>query len=132
MIHNRAFQELGINAVYLPFRVPRGDVSPFLQQMDMIPVEGYSVTILHKEQAVKVAKEHGLAVTEIGAANTLIRDEASKAVNTDMVAAMDSLQANLPASEDGRASSLATRTVLILSAGGARAIAHGLKAKAPP
>jgi 3-dehydroquinate dehydratase/shikimate dehydrogenase len=129
LIHNRAFQELGINAVYLPFRVPRGDVSPFLQQMDMIPVEGYSVTIPHKEQAVRVAKEHGLAVTEIGAANTLIRNETSwKAVNTDMVAAMDSLQANLPTSDDGRASSLATRTVLILGAGGvARAIAHGLK-----
>ncbi|MCI0684799.1 MAG: shikimate dehydrogenase [Gemmataceae bacterium] len=130
LIHNRAFQELGINAVYVPFRVPRGELPAFLEQMEAIPVQGYSVTIPHKEQAVKLAAEHGLAVDEIGAANTLIRigDNKWKAHNTDFVAAVDSLQANLPTHDDGRPPALATRTVLVLGAGGvARAIAHGLK-----
>lgn len=129
LIHNRALQELGINAVYLPFRVPRGDASAFLQQFEAIPVRGYSVTIPHKEQAVKLATEQGLAVNEIGAANTLVRTGTTwRAFNTDMVAAMDSLQANLPTGEDGRQPPLATRTVLMLGAGGvARAIAQGLK-----
>ena len=129
LIHNRAFQALGINALYVPFRVPRGDLEPFLQQFEMMPVHGYSVTIPHKEAAVKVATEHGPAVDAIGAANTLIHTMANwKAYNTDDSAAIESLQAALPPGEDGNQQSLATRTVLILGAGGvARAIGHGLK-----
>ena len=129
LIHNRAFEALGINAVYVPFRVPRGELETFLQQFETIPVRGYSVTIPHKEQAAKLAAEQGPGVDAIGAANTLVHTVANwKAHNTDISAAMDSLQANLPVSEDGKPGAVSTRTVLILGAGGvARAIAHGLK-----
>ncbi len=129
LIHNRAFEALGINAVYIPFRVPRGELEVFLQQFETIPVHGYSVTIPHKEAAVKLAADHGPAVDAIGAANTLIHTLANwQAFNTDDSAAIESLQANLPPGEDGKPGSVATRTVLILGAGGvARAIGHGLK-----
>src|SRR5206468_4295592 len=49
LIHNAAFAQLGINAVYLPFRVPRGELGPFLTSFRAIPIQGYSVTIPHKE-----------------------------------------------------------------------------------
>jgi 3-dehydroquinate dehydratase/shikimate dehydrogenase len=129
LIHNRAFQKLGINAVYAPFRVPRGELESFVEQFEIIPVQGYSVTIPHKEQAAKLAGERGPAVDAIGAANTLVHTVANwKAYNTDDSAALESLQAGLPRTEDGRQQSLATRTVLILGAGGvARAVGHGLK-----
>jgi 3-dehydroquinate dehydratase/shikimate dehydrogenase len=129
LIHNRAFGALGINAVYVPFRVPRGELESFLQQFEMVPVRGYSVTIPHKEQAAKLAVEHDSSVDAIGAANTLVHTVANwKAHNTDVAAAMESLRANLPPSEDGKPASLASRTALILGAGGvARAVAHGLK-----
>ena len=57
LIHNTAFRQLGINAVYVPFRVPRGDLAAFLKEFDRLPVRGYSVTIPHKEAAAELAKQ---------------------------------------------------------------------------
>lgn len=130
LIHNRAFAKLGINAVYLPFRVPRGELVAFLKSFDQVPVRGYSVTIPHKEAAAKLASTREPAVEQIGAANTLIRDaQGWSAYNTDAEAAIASFQANLPPGPDGRPTPLSQRTVLLLGAGGvARAIAHGLHA----
>src|SRR5262249_25941335 len=45
LIHNAAFRALGLNAVYLPFRVPRDTLLEFLRLFDRVPVKGYSVTI---------------------------------------------------------------------------------------
>ncbi|MBI2805823.1 MAG: type I 3-dehydroquinate dehydratase [Planctomycetes bacterium] len=55
LIHNAAFKKLGINAVYVPFRVPRGELPTFLTGFQTIPVQGYSVTLPHKEGAAKFA-----------------------------------------------------------------------------
>src|SRR5260370_33837294 len=48
-IHNRAFKDTGINAVYLPFRVPRGDLATFFNSFARLPDQGYSVASPHKE-----------------------------------------------------------------------------------
>lgn len=129
LIHNAAFAERGINAVYLPFRVPRGELQQFLTSLRNIPVSGYSVTLPHKEAAAKLAQDKDESVTAMGAANTLIATETDyRAVNTDAQAALDSLQAHLPAGPDGKPVPLASRNVLIVGAGGvARAIAFALK-----
>lgn len=129
-IHNAAFRQLGIDAVYLPFRVPRGELKTFLEQYDRIPIRGYSVTIPHKETALALARHKDETASRVGAANTLVRDaHGFSAFNTDYPAAHDSLMANLPlkAGPDGPGSWNA-RPVLILGAGGvARAIAHMLQ-----
>jgi 3-dehydroquinate dehydratase/shikimate dehydrogenase len=129
LIHNRAFHELGLNAVYLPFRVPRGELAAFVQSFAELPVAGYSVTIPHKEAAARLPGHHDPSVETMGAANTLVAVEGSfAAYNTDGQAAIDSLRAHLPPAADGTPGLLATRTVLVLGAGGvARAIAHGLR-----
>jgi 3-dehydroquinate dehydratase / shikimate dehydrogenase len=128
LIHNRAFQKLRMNAVYLPFRVPRGELAAFLKNFQALPVMGYSVTLPHKEQAARIECEHESAVDATSAANTLLYTITGwKAYNTDVTAALQSLEANLPTTEDGRPTSLASRTALVLGAGGvARAIVHGL------
>ena len=51
LVYNKTFHKLGIDAVYLPFRVTRGELQPFLKAFERIPVRGYSVTIPHKEMA---------------------------------------------------------------------------------
>ena len=56
LIHNQLFQQEGINAVYLPFRVPRGGMELAIKGFESIPVSGYSVTIPHKENAAEFAK----------------------------------------------------------------------------
>ena len=72
LIHNAAFRHLGVNAIYVPFRVPRGELTPFLKSFQEIPVDGYSVTVPHKEAAAKFAQEKDDSVATMGAANTLL------------------------------------------------------------
>lgn len=128
LLHNAGYRQLGLNAVYLPFRVPRGDLANFLQEFEQIPVLGYSVTIPHKEGAAAAAWRRDPISSASQAANTLLREEDGfTAYNTDASAAIESLLANMPPSADGGPTTLHSRAVLLLGAGGvARALAYGL------
>ena len=128
LIHNAAFRSTGVNAVYLPFRVPRGQLVPFLKDFDKLHLRGYSVTIPHKEAAANLAHRKDEAVSLTHSANTLVRvKEGFAAYSTDYQAALDSLTSVLPPAEGAEAPSVAQRLVLVLGAGGVgRAIAHAL------
>jgi 3-dehydroquinate dehydratase/shikimate dehydrogenase len=128
LVHNTAFRHLDINAVYLPFRVPRGELEPFLRAFDALPVKGYSVTIPHKEAAAALAKHKDIPVSLTQAANTLVRGvDGWQAFNTDYSAAVDSLLAHMPDNPDGSLPTLSSRVVLLVGAGGVgRAVAHAL------
>jgi 3-dehydroquinate dehydratase/shikimate dehydrogenase len=126
IVHNAAFRALEIDARYLPFRVPRGQIPQFLKAYNAIPVRGYSVTIPHKETAAQAARAHDEAVELTRAANTLVRREHGFfALNTDYHAVLESLAAHLP--KPGGKLDLHRRLVLVLGAGGfARAVAHAV------
>ncbi|HXG08619.1 MAG TPA: type I 3-dehydroquinate dehydratase, partial [Gemmataceae bacterium] len=128
LIHNTAFRELGINAVYIPCRVPRGELASFLKDFERFAVRGYSVTIPHKEAAAALAKNRDPAVVLTQAANTLVQaGDGWSAYNTDYQAALDSLLAGLPPEPNGRPGTLQSKAVLVLGAGGvARAVAHAM------
>jgi 3-dehydroquinate dehydratase / shikimate dehydrogenase len=144
VIHNAAFRKLGLNAVYLPFRVPRGDLPAFVKALNKVPVQGYSVTIPHKEAAVALL---GVlpdpTAQRTGAANTLVKTrEGFAAYNTDYGGILDALRdywSNPPealvatapvAHAEGPDRPFASKTVLILGAGGvARAAAYALQAE---
>jgi 3-dehydroquinate dehydratase/shikimate dehydrogenase len=97
LVHNVAMRRLGINAVYLPFRVPRSDLPAFLKGFDAIPIQGYSVTIPHKEAVVELSAHLDETVHRTHAANTLLRGgDGFSAYNTDYQGAIDSLTAALP------------------------------------
>src|SRR5262245_37487442 len=72
LLHNHMYKKLGVNALYLPFRVPRGMLEQALDAYGHIPVSGYSVTIPHKEAAAQLAREKDLSVEITQAANTLV------------------------------------------------------------
>jgi len=131
LIHNRAMRKVGVDGVYLPFRVPRGELAAFLKAFERFPVSGYSVTIPHKEAAAALASHKDESVARIQAANTLVRTaEGWTAYNTDAAAALESLQANLPPGPDGNPVPLASHSALLLGAGGvARAVAYALRDK---
>src|SRR5205823_9426983 len=116
-----------VNAVYVPFRVPRGQLPGFLDAFGTVPVDGYSVTIPHKEAAAQASHTRDETVTLTRAANTLIRREHGFfAANTDYEAVLDALRSHL-SKPDGPPLDLHKRMVLILGAGGvARAVAHAL------
>jgi 3-dehydroquinate dehydratase/shikimate dehydrogenase len=128
LIHNAALHSLGLNAVYVPMRVPRGDLPDFVKAFDRFPVRGYSVTLPHKEAAALLATQCDPAVDLTQAANTLVRDgDQFTAYNTDYQAARETLTAHLPANPDGSPPTLASRSILVIGAGGvARAIAYAL------
>ena len=72
LLHNTAFQAEGVDAVYLPFRVQRSQLEEFLEAYKAIPVDGFSVTIPHKETAAELATERDPAVVLTRAANTMV------------------------------------------------------------
>jgi len=126
VIHNAAFKELNLNAVYAPFRVPREDLDAFLADARALGIRGLSVTIPHKEAVIAHANETTDAVYAIGAANTLLlKTGGAKALNTDYSAAIGSLTDSY-GSHSGD-TPLKGRRALMLGAGGvARAIVYGL------
>jgi 3-dehydroquinate dehydratase/shikimate dehydrogenase len=133
ILHNHMFLRMKVDALYLPFRVPKGELKSAVEAYGTIPVSGYSVTIPHKEAAAELSPEHDLTVRISQAANTLVRrpDGEFVAFNTDFMAAVDSLEAALAErSSDGHPVELNKLFILILGSGGAaRAVAHALHAK---
>ncbi len=130
LLHNAMFQRHGFNGIYLPFRVPRGQLEPFINAFETLPVSGYSVTIPHKEGAAALATKPDDIVAQTHAANTLVRlpEGGFAAANTDYQAVLETLTVSLAPHEDGTAGTLPGKSVLLLGAGGvARAVAHALK-----
>jgi len=127
-IHNAAFRQCQLNAVYVPFRVPAQNLDQFLADARQLGIHGLSVTIPHKESVIRKLNKVEAAVKGIGAANTIIFDGDSLAgYNTDCRAAMESLDRAMqpPAYDRG---SIDGKTVLVLGAGGAaRAIVYALQ-----
>jgi len=136
LIHNAAFAELGMNRVYLPFRVPREDLADFMADASGLGIKGLSVTIPHKESVMPLLSQADGAVRGIGAANTVIfNGEERLGYNTDYRAAMSSLEeavgrrgsAGNAVAAAGKDSPLAGKTALVLGAGGVGlAITYGL------
>ena len=126
IIHNAAFRSIGLNNVYLPFRVPREDLRTFLSDCEDLGVHGLSVTIPHKEEVISCVDEIDAVAREIGAINTvLFRDGKKYGFNTDLPAAMASI-ASVVKTRYG-SNGMKGRRALILGAGGvAKTVAYGL------
>lgn len=131
VVHNAALTAAGLDAVYIPFRVPAEQLDEFLMAASRWPLAGLSVTIPHKEAVLKHAAHVDDLVKSIGAANTLSFSAAGiTAANTDAIAAVESLAAALQGDDPVKAEGLGLKTGLVLGAGGAaRAVAFGLKKK---
>ncbi|MFM7035950.1 MAG: shikimate dehydrogenase [Planctomycetia bacterium] len=134
VVHNAAIAYAGIDAIYMPFRVPAEQIDGFLESAGRWPLAGVSVTIPHKQAVLAHATHQDDLVRSIGAANTLaFRPDGIAAFNTDATAAVESLRAALaedevPAAPTGLKTDLGIRTALVLGAGGAaRAVAFGLR-----
>ena len=128
LVHNAALQQRGINAVYIPFRVPSEAVQEFIEDVPRLGIKALSVTIPHKETFAQYLTKVDPAVKGIAAVNTVLFKEGQVlGYNTDYKAAMDSLENKLGAI-GAKPSPLSGRRVLVLGAGGAaRAILYGLE-----
>jgi len=121
-IHNAAFQELGLNFVYLAWRVEAiGDAINGLRALGNF--RGASVTIPHKVAAVSFLNEVEPTARHIGAINTIVADGGRlTGHNTDATGALRALREGGVALEN-------QRVVMLGSGGAARAIAFALAAE---
>ena len=123
-VHNAAFDATGHDGVYLPLLVNPGYESfkAFMESFlafDGLHLSGLSVTIPHKENALRYLKERGATVEplaeRIGAVNTIAIDGGTlRGTNTDYAAILDTITAALATDR----TALAGRRVAVLGAGG--------------
>ena len=119
LMHNAAFQKLGLNSVFLAFDVT--DVTGFIESMRLLNIKGAAVTIPHKVEVMKYIDNIDPVAKEIGAINTIINDNGKlTGYNTDWIGALHALEE--------KNITLSGKKVTILGSGGAaRAIAYGLR-----
>ncbi|TVQ98834.1 MAG: type I 3-dehydroquinate dehydratase [Spirochaetaceae bacterium] len=70
--HNERFASDGLDAVYLPFEVD--DPAAFVRLGELLPIQGFSVTIPHKQAVIPFLREVDESVSDAGACNTVVRD----------------------------------------------------------
>src|SRR6058998_2828190 len=118
-IHNAAFEKLGLNFVYLAFRVE--DIAGAIRGIRALGnVRGFSVTIPHKVAVISYLDQVETTAKHIGSVNTIVAENGKlTGYNTDASGAMRAMR------EAGV--SLKGQKVLMLGSGGAaRAIAFAL------
>ena len=122
-MHNGAFQELGLNCVYVP--LPTTDIGNGVVGLKALGFKGVSITIPYKQEVIPFVDVLDPVAEKIGAVNTLLiresgdpRDKTVYGYNTDWIGANRALEEKI---------SLKGSRVLIMGAGGsARAIGFGL------
>lgn len=122
VMHNAAFEAAGIDAVYVPLRAC--DFDDFLSYASAMGVEGASITIPFKLDALRAAKPADRLTQTVGAANTLRRDgQGWQATNTDVDGFLTPLDAVF-------GTRLRNARAAVLGAGGsARAVVAALRSR---
>lgn len=117
LIHNWAFKQFGMDAVYVAFEVK--DLSSAIIGIRGLGIKGVSVTIPFKEKVLSYLDEVDPVAREIKAVNTILnRDGILIGYNTDWLGALMALEEVVE---------LKNKKVLVIGTGGsARALIYGL------
>ncbi|HID20412.1 MAG TPA: shikimate dehydrogenase [Methanophagales archaeon] len=121
VMHNAVFEKLGMDAVYLAFRVPLEELGDAIRGAKSLGIAGLNVTIPLKEKALSFVHVEAVA-KKIGALNTIDFSRTPTGYNTDGIGSVKVLEEAV--------GELKGKNVLILGAGGAaRAISFYLDAR---
>ena len=112
IMHNAAFEKLGLDYLYVPFRVRRDELGEAILGMKALNIRGLNVTIPHKVAVIPFLDELDPLAEKIGAVNTIVNDDGGlKGYNTDAGGFMQALLEKRIEPEGKR--------VVVLGAGGA-------------
>jgi len=112
VMHNAAFKEIGIDYVYVPFRVKPEKLGEAISGMRALNIRGLNVTIPHKVTVLQFLDKLDPLAEKIGAVNTIVNEDGVlTGYNTD---ATGFLQAVLEEGVEPEG-----KKVVILGAGGA-------------
>ena len=121
-MHNAAFQELGLNCVYLAFDILPENLGAAVESLRQLNVHGINVTIPHKQEIMNYLDEISDEATYTGAVNTVHnRDGSLFGHNTDVGGFLKDLEVELKIKEFRNISAC-----LIGAGGAARAVLSGL------
>jgi 3-dehydroquinate dehydratase/shikimate dehydrogenase len=118
-VHNRAMQARRLDALYLPFLVGALQLKDFFLLAELLPLQGFSVTIPHKQRIIRYLDALDPLSRRIGAVNTVWRKSRKwRGTNTDIDGVRIPLEKRLR---------LTRKSVLVAGNGGAaRAAAFAL------
>ncbi|WP_413167028.1 shikimate dehydrogenase [Capilliphycus salinus ALCB114379] len=86
VMHNAAIAEMGVDYVYLPFPIKSTDLDAALAGFSAMGLEGFNVTIPHKQAIVSRLSHVSKLAEAVGAVNTVWRtDRGWEGTNTDVV-----------------------------------------------
>jgi shikimate dehydrogenase len=119
-MHNAAFNSVGLNSIYIAFRVPRGELEVSLRSLRATRISGFNVTIPHKVGIIPYIDELDPSAKKAKAVNTVHHIEGTfKGYNTDVHGFIEPLRKR-------RVSFNGMKILLIGSGGAARAIVAAL------
>lgn len=93
-MHNAAIKHLGLDYVYLPFRIKLEDLGAALAGFRAIELQGFNVTIPHKQAIIPLLTEISPTAHLVGAVNTVYKTSQGWAgTNTDVQGFISPLKA---------------------------------------
>ena len=121
VMHNAAIADLDLDYIYVPFHVKEGNLSAALTGFDVVNLQGFSITIPHKQEIIPLLMgEISDDAANIGAVNTVWRTANGwKGTNTDAAGFIAPLKAM---NRDWTQ----TTPVILGNGGAARAVVAGL------
>jgi len=119
LMHNRAIEEMGLDAVYMPFHVRPESLGDAMQGMRALGIAGLNVTVPHKTAVMKHLDEITGDAAAVGAVNTIIvKDGRLIGDNTDGYGFLKCLELG------GGLKHLPERICLIGAGGAARGVGY--------
>jgi shikimate dehydrogenase len=95
VMHNAAFQKLGLNLVYVAFKVTKNALKEAIYGARSLGLRGLNVTMPYKSAVLKYLDEADSAAKAIGAVNTILNNQGKLiGYNTDGKGAMVALREN--------------------------------------
>jgi shikimate dehydrogenase len=86
IMHNAALREMELNYVYLPFAIAPDDLKVAISGFSAIGLQGFNVTIPHKQAIIPLLSDITDVAAAIGAVNTVWRAENGwHGTNTDVI-----------------------------------------------
>jgi shikimate dehydrogenase len=117
-MHNAAFKQLGLDYIYIPFRVRPEQLAPAIDGLRALNVRGFNVTIPHKVSIIPLLDGLDPLAEKIGAVNTVVNNDGElRGYNTDAEGFLRSLLEHGVEPQD--------KNIVVIGAGGAsRAISY--------
>jgi shikimate dehydrogenase len=122
-MYNAVFNSLGLNSIYIAFRVPKGELKESIDSLRAINISGFNVTIPHKIEVINYIDSMDSTAHKANAVNTVHNIRGLfRAYNTDIYGFIHPLHT--------RHVKFNGMTILLIGAGGAaRAVVAALSAE---